>query len=1047
MTSRSIRFIRGSLAAILVASMLLTAVPLGALGAPPPGGTAGEAAPGYTDPSTVTPKFWVQPKPYFAPPVSAARESGRALDAYAVLVGINAYPSSPLQGCISDITAIRDRLVNSYGWENANIHFITDAAATPQRIIQELRWLVNVTGPTSQALFSFSGHGSPHTIYAYPMNGVTDAEVAAEWVKLNSSDNVLIMDSCFSGANNAVNISDPATISMMACGPDETAADGATFTKAWVEGLGTTQWGNVETAFQYAYNQIKGWQHPVMWDNYPGDMMLGRKPPAIAPLPEPSGLEDNAVSVTLTPYESDPVDGGASLNWSVERWDPAAIRSVSGQNSPNDTLTFVPAKDFCGRTNVTLVLKNSAGRTAKAAMNLVWAPVNDLPAVNRLDSFWPSVERTKEVKLIVYGGDVDNADSELALRMEYRPAGGAWTPVEAPASLVVNRWELNFTPPASTPVGKADMRASLKDLEGWGPWTEQARFLDIQNSLPKVFAVNASGPVVHRTLPIVFSVRGADAEDAPERLGCELALKCGNESVWTVLPDVNLSRDGWEAEYRPPSNAPLGPYDLRARLRDADGAAGDWKESWGLFLVENALPVMDSLEVSAPSVARGRNVTVQVRGSDIEDGPNNLTCELHYLGPDGTWQRVPGVKVEGDHWTASFSPNAAYRTGSYSFRSMLRDTTGQLSDWIFLNGSVLVQNSLPAVSALNISKPSVLRSQNVTITVQGKDYEDKSADLECAVEYRPAGAPSWASSYVGGVSFDARVPSWSCLFTAPAEAPAGDYEFRARLQDRDGDWGEWFSPARTLDVRNNLPLAKIAERGAVINEKVETSFDGSGSADLEGPLEYGWDFGDGTTGTGDIISHAFTLGGPRTVVLTVTDADGATANSSFRLRVNMLPKADFRCKQAPGVHDYRVRFNGTPSADAEGALSYRWDFNTLKDTSGDGIPDNDADSTDQMPSFNYKKAGTFTVRLTVADSDNATATSVLTIKVRQVDADTSWMTWLGVLAVAVAAVAAGGAAALRRRGGKAPPESRVWDPAAELSAQPAAPPEEAWRGP
>jgi chitodextrinase len=1030
------------LSAILVASMLLTALPPGALGAPPPGGTAG----GSTDPSTVAPKFWVEPKPYVAPPVPAARAFGRSLDAYAVLVGINAYPSSPLQGCISDITAIRDRLVNSYGWENSNIHFITDAAATPQRIIQELRWLVNVTGPGSQALFSFSGHGSPHTIYAYPMNGVSDAEVAAEWVKLNTSDTVLIMDSCFSGANNAVNISQPATISMMACGADETASDGATFTKAWVEGLGTTQWGNVEAAFKYAYDQVKGWQHPVMWDNYPGDMMLGRKPPVIAPLPEPSGLEDNAVSVVLSPYESDPVDGGASLNWSVERWDPAAIRSISGQNSQNDTLTFVPVKDFCGRTNVTLVLKNSAGRTAKAVMNITWAPVNDLPAVNRLDRFWPSVERTKEVRLIVYGGDVDNADGELALRMEYRPAGGDWTAVEAAAELVVNRWELVFSPPAATPVGAADMRASLRDLEGWGPWTEQARFLDIQNSLPKVSALNVSGPLVHRTLPIVFSVRGADAEDAPERVSCEIALKWGNESVWTVLPDVNLTGDGWEAEYRPPSNAPLGPYDLRARLRDADGAAGDWKEAWGFFYVENALPVMEALEVGSPSVARGGNVTILVRGSDIEDGPKNLTCELHYLGPDGLWQRVEGVKVDGDHWTASFKPNAAYKTGSYSFRAMLRDTTGQLSDWIFQNQSIEVQNSLPAVSGLNMSKPSVLRSQNVTVTVVGKDYEDKSQDLECAVEYRPEGASSWSSSYNVGLGYFAGTPSWKFTFTPPPEAPFGAYEFRARLRDRDGDWGDWFAAATKLDVRNNIPVARIADRAVLVNEKVATAFDGSNSTDLEGPLDFAWDFGDGTTGTGDILSHAFTLGGPKTVVLTVTDADGATANASFRLRVNMLPKAGFMTKQAPGVHDYRVRFNGTPSTDAEGALSYRWDFNTLRDSSGDGIPDNDADSTEEMPSFDYRKAGTFTVKLTVTDSDNASATVLQTIKVRQVDADTTWMTWLAVLVI-VAGVAATGAAVLRRKDGKEPPEARPWEPAMDLSTEAVALTEVTGRGP
>jgi PKD repeat protein len=160
----------------------------------------------------------------------------------------------------------------------------------------------------------------------------------------------------------------------------------------------------------------------------------------------------------------------------------------------------------------------------------------------------------------------------------------------------------------------------------------------------------------------------------------------------------------------------------------------------------------------------------------------------------------------------------------------------------------------------------------------------------------------------------------------------------------------------------------------------------------------------------------------------------------------MLPKAGFMTKQAPGVHDYRVRFNGTPSTDAEGALSYRWDFNTLRDSSGDGIPDNDADSTEEMPSFDYRKAGTFTVKLTVTDSDNASATVLQTIKVRQVDADTTWMTWLAVLVI-VAGVAATGAAVLRRKDGKEPPEARPWEPAMDLSTEAVALTEVTGRGP
>ncbi|MBM4249926.1 MAG: PKD domain-containing protein [Euryarchaeota archaeon] len=1026
MTSRSSRFIRGSLAAILVASMLLTAIPPGVLGAAPPGGEGVAAKPvpkvdGYVDPSTVTPKFWVEPAPYTPPPATAARESGRATDAHAVLVGINAYPSSPLQGCISDITAIRDQLVNVYGWENSNIHFITDSAATPDRIISELRWLVNVTGPSGQALFSFSGHGSAHTIYAYPMNGVTDSEVAAEWVRLNSSDNVLIMDSCFSGANTAVNISQPPTVSMMACGPSETASDGNTFTKAWVEGLGTTEWGNVEQAFQYAYNKVQGWQHPVMWDNFPGDMMLGRKPPVIAPLPELHGTEDTPLSFTFTPYESDPVDGNELLAWSVGSWDPLAIRSVSGQNGQNDTLTFTPARDWYGRTNLSLVLRNSAGRTAKAVLWLSLAPVNDPPCVTRLDRFWPEVERTKEVKLVVYGGDVDDLQSTLAARVEFRPPGGDWTDIGASAEFVTNRWEVVFSPPARTPVGDADLRARLADREGWGEWLAAPAFIRILNSPPVVSSLFSAAPLVHRTLPLRVVALGSDAEDAREVLECDLSVRSQNDTRWTALRGARLENGSWEVLYTPAAGATLGPYDARARLRDLDGASGDWRVAYGLFRVENALPVLRGLELSAPSVERGRNLTVTVTGGDVEDPVAAVTCLVQYIGPAGTWALVEGVRAGPDRWTATFMPDASFRTGTYGFRANLRDSSGQTSGWFYQNSSLEVSNSPPAVSAVSFSAGSLLRGQDISVHVEGADYEDRGFILQCALEYRPPGAGDWASAHLEGPVSDPRGTAWDWVFSPPAGLPAGKYEFRSRIRDRDGDWGAWYVPERTVEVRNNLPVARIAQTAAVVNEGVPLALDGSGSSDMEGALSLGWDLGDGSTAAGESVSHSYAKGGPMTVTLTVTDSDGATATATVRLRVNLLPSAQALAAQRGGVRDFRVDFDATASVDPEGALAYCWDLDIARDTSGDGIPDNDADSISPAPTFDYRRAGTFQARLTVTDSDNATATTLLVVKVRQVDEDTGWMVTLGLVAAVMVAVAAAAAVMARRRGGRGPP--------------------------
>ena len=75
-------------------------------------------------------------------------------------------------------------------------------------------------------------------------------------------------------------------------------------------------------------------------------------------------------------------------------------------------------------------------------------------------------------------------------------------------------------------------------------------------------------------------------------------------------------------------------------------------------------------------------------------------------------------------------------------------------------------------------------------------------------------------------------------------------------------------------------------------------FDGSGSYDPDGTIvSYTWDFGDGYTGSGKIVTHAYSTGGTYTVTLIVTDDDGATDSDTTSATIpggNLAPNAPQR---------------------------------------------------------------------------------------------------------------------------------------------------------
>jgi PKD repeat protein len=141
-------------------------------------------------------------------------------------------------------------------------------------------------------------------------------------------------------------------------------------------------------------------------------------------------------------------------------------------------------------------------------------------------------------------------------------------------------------------------------------------------------------------------------------------------------------------------------------------------------------------------------------------------------------------------------------------------------------------------------------------------------------------------------------------------------------------------PVTVTDGRITLdPVASIIASPLSGDPPLTVTFDGRASRDPNGePLQYRWDFGDGSVpGTGAQIDHPFGSAGRFTVVLRVTNVNnGRFGEAAVDIEVtNNSPNASISANPTSGRAPLEVQFSGNQSSDRETGsdqLVYQWDF-------------------------------------------------------------------------------------------------------------------------
>jgi PKD repeat protein len=222
------------------------------------------------------------------------------------------------------------------------------------------------------------------------------------------------------------------------------------------------------------------------------------------------------------------------------------------------------------------------------------------------------------------------------------------------------------------------------------------------------------------------------------------------------------------------------------------------------------------------------------------------------------------------------------------------------------------------------------------------------------------------------------------VFTAPppASGPVPPTDVQIRVTPIGSDFAN--ASARWATIHVVPGGTTVPPRGAVTPDFTFTPsspadneavlFDASASKSATGTIvQWLWNFDDGTTGSGEQVTHTFRSPGSKSVTLTVIDSIGASNSISKNVTIGQgtLPTVTILSSPASPIVGQTINFNGSTSKPAPGRTirNYDWDF-------GDGSRAGGA-----TVQHAYDSPGTYIVVLTVTDDAGRVGTSTASVTV------------------------------------------------------------------
>ncbi len=486
----------------------------------------------------------------------------------------------------------------------------------------------------------------------------------------------------------------------------------------------------------------------------------------------------------------------------------------------------------------------------------------------------------------------------------------------------------------------------------------------------------------------------------------------------TDEPTAQLKLDDASGQYI----APLTVNIVSENATDYEVDFGDGTDvQGGVMDSSNTQPVTHNYK--APG-----NYLVRATVFDEEDNDNEITRKVYVSGAD-TPLAVAGIKVNGEDIVSdgvnSIKVNRKDVVTFYASKSKNVDGTGRrlLYSWDYgvgkstkesftntykdlgtydislkvtneadqsktsTNGFTLeVVGEAPDLKTLTAVPTGSSLTTPVTVNLTAVGAEDKDGQI---TRYRWWYYDPNFNTEELGVQVSNSPNASVTIGTRGAQDEKKTYKFAVAITD---DENNTVSSEDILDENtipelevvngpNSAPVAKfnVDRTNIMVGESVNFT---SASSDPDGTIKaYFWDFegngfSDNSNSEGPNLSHTFNTPARDgiKVRLKVRDNNESEAVSDpitiYVDSTSQPPIAAFTTT----INDKTVQFQDKSTADEGLTISkWAWDFDTSKDSNGDGTKDNDLESTNQNPTHTYENYSTYFAQLTVTDDEGNSA--------------------------------------------------------------------------